>query len=130
MIAGMAGRTALQRLGRALAVGAATLVFLMVTSPTSIPAMMLIVPFVGMFLFLYLLLLELMRFLGPDEDENGALVRLRRPRVMAALLAGFPILLLALQSVVQLSVWDVAIASAILLLAYVYAARGSVLFWR
>lgn len=92
--------------------------------------MVLIVPFIGIFFFLYLLLLELMRFLGPDEDENGALVRLRRPRVMAALLAGFPVLLLALQSVVQLSVWDVAIASAILLLAYVYAARGSVLFWR
>lgn len=124
------GETALRRLGRALLVGAATLVFLMSTSPDTIPAMMLIVPFIGMFLFLFLLTLELVRFLGPDEDENGAILQFRRPRVMAALLAGFPVLLLALQSVVELGVWDVVIASAILLLAYVYTARGSVLFWR
>ena len=88
--------------------------------------MLLIAPFMGMFAFLYLLIMEAIYFLGPDEDENGAVVRLRRPRVMAALAAGFPVLLLALQSVVELTIWDVVIACAILLLAYLYAARGSV----
>jgi len=122
--------TVLFRSLRIVIVGFVTLLFLISTSPAHIPAMLLIVPFVGFFTFLYLLALELIRFLGPDDDENGALVRFRRPRVMAALLAGFPVLLLALQSVVELSVWDVAIACAILLLAYIYAARGSVFLRR
>jgi len=122
--------TVLYRTLRIVAVGVVTLLFLLSSSPARIPATLLVVPFIGFFIFLYLLALELIRFLGPDEDENGALVRFRRPRVMAALLAGFPVLLLALQSVVELSVWDVAIACGILLLAYVYAARGSVFLRR
>lgn len=91
---------------------------------------MLVLPFVGSFSFLYLLTLEVMRFLGPDEDENGALLRLRRPRLLAAVVAGFPILLLVLQSVVVLTVWDVLIALAIMLLLYLYASRSGVRLWK
>jgi hypothetical protein len=118
------------RLARIAIIGAVTVVFMMASSPASIPALFLILPFVGLFSFLYLSVLEIVRFLGPDEDENGAIVQVRRPRLMSAVVAGFPVLLLVLQSVVELTVWDVLIAVLMLLLAYVYISRGSAGFWR
>lgn len=117
------------RLIRIALIGLATIIFLFATTPATVPAMLLVAPFIGMFGFLYLVIMEIAYFIGPDDDENGAIVRLRRPRVMAALAAGFPVLLLALQSVVELTHWDIVIACAILVLAYLYAARGSV-GWR
>lgn len=122
--------TLTQRLIRIGLIGTATLMFLFVSRPSDIPAILLIAPFIGIFSFLYLIVLEIVRFLGPDEDENGAIVRVKRPRLMAATLAGFPVLLLVLQSVVELTFWDVLIALTILLLAYVYISRSSVNFWR
>jgi hypothetical protein len=118
------------RIGVIVTIGVTTLVFMALTSPATLPALFLVLPFVGIFSFLYFLTLEVVRFLGPDEDENGSIVRVRRPRLMAAVIAGFPSLLLVLQSVVELTVWDVLIAVLILLLAYVYVSRGSVVFWR
>jgi hypothetical protein len=126
----MAAHTLSFRLLRLGAVGLATVGFMMLTTPAKIPALFLILPFVGIFSFLYLGVLEIIRFLGPDEDENGAIVQVRRPRFMAAVIAGFPALLLVLQSVVELTVWDVLIAVLILLLAYVYVSRGSFGFWK
>lgn len=126
----MAKRTFTQRLTVLAITGIGTVIFMMSTSPASLPAIMLVLPFVGSFSFLYLLTLEVMRFLGPDEDENGALLRLRRPRLLAAVVAGFPILLLVLQSVVVLTVWDVLIALAIMLLLYLYASRSGVRLWK
>jgi hypothetical protein len=107
-----------------------TLGFMMVSSPADIPAVLLVVPFIGLFTVLYMLVLEVVRYLGPDEDENGAIVQVRRPRLMSAVIAGFPVLLLILQSVVELTLWDVLIAVLILILAYIYVARGSASFWR
>jgi hypothetical protein len=118
------------RLFRILLIGLLTVTFMMVSRPSQIPAILLLVPFVGVFSFLYLIALEVIRFLGPDEDENGAIVRVKRPRLMAAVIAGFPVLLLVLQSIVELTFWDVMIAFSILLLAYVYISRSSVSFWR
>lgn len=110
------------------------MVFMVATSPVTLPAMFLVVPFVGIFAFLYLLILEIVRFLGPDEaggeDAGGAVLRLRRPRLLAAVVAGFPVLLLVLQSIVELTVWDILIAFAIVLLAYLYISRSAVSFWR
>jgi cobalamin synthase len=120
----------MQRLVRIILVGLATLLFLMSTRPSKVPAVLLIAPFMALFIFLFLMILEIIRFLGPDEDENGAIVHLKRPRLMAALLAGFPVLLLVLQSVVELTVWDILIAVAITILAYVYIARSAITFWR
>ncbi len=116
------------RLSAILGIGLFTLGFMLLTTPADLPAMLLIVPFVGIYSFLYFAILELIRWLGPDEDESGAIVQLRRPRLMAAVVAGFPALLLVLQSVVELTVWDVLIALLILVLAYVYISRGSVTF--
>jgi hypothetical protein len=126
----MIAHTLMQRLVRIGLIGVATLLFLFVSRPSDIPAILLIAPFVGIFSFLFLIILEVVRFLGPDEDENGAIVRVKRPRLMAATLAGFPVLLLVLQSVVELTVWDVLIALTILLLAYIYISRSAVSFWR
>lgn len=119
-----------QRLIRIGVVGLATILFLMLSQPSEIPAILLITPFIGIFCFLYLSIIEVVRFLGPDEDENGAIIQVRRPRLMAAAMAGFPSLLLVLQSVVQLTVWDVLITFTIMLLAYIYISRSSVSFWR
>ena len=118
------------RMLRLLAVGVATMLLLTLTSPAKIPAMFLVLPFMGIFVFLFLLILEVVRFLGPSEEEESAVVRIRRPRVLAALVAGFPVLLLVLQSIVELTTRDVLIAFAILLLAYLYVSRSSVSFWR
>ena len=126
----MITNTLSQRLLRIVLIGAVTITFMMVSRPSQLPAILLLVPFVGIFSFLYLGILEIIRFLGPDEDENGAIIRVKRPRLMAAVIAGFPVLLLVLQSIVELTFWDVLIALSILLLAYVYVSRSSVSFWR
>jgi len=117
------------RLVRISVIAAATLTFLLVSQPSEIPAVLLITPFMGIFATLYLSIVEVIRFLGPDEDENGAIVQVRRPRLMSAALAGFPVLLLVLQSIVELTFWDVLIAFTIMLLAYIYISRSSVSFW-
>lgn len=118
------------RMIRLLAVGAATMMFMVATSPARIPAMLLIVPFVGIFIFLYLLMLEVIRFFGPDEAAGSSVLKLRRPRLLAAVIAGFPVLLLVLQSIVELTAWDILIAFAIVLLTYLYISRSAVSFWR
>jgi len=117
----------MMRIIRIVTVGVATLGFLVMTTPDAVPAVFLLVPFVGLYVFLYLVILEFIRLLGPDEDENGAIVHVRRPRVLSAVLGGFPVLLLILQSIVELTWWDVLIATLILSLAYVYVIRGSLL---
>jgi hypothetical protein len=113
---------------RIISIGVFTILFLILTSPATLPAIFLIVPFISIFSFIYLLTLEVVRLLGPDEDENGAIVLVRRPRLLSAVIAGFPVLLLVLQSIVELTIWDIAIAFMILLLAYIYVSRGSVTF--
>jgi hypothetical protein len=122
------------RILRLAVVGVCTMAFLLVTRPTALPALLLIVPFVGMFSFCYLLALEVIRFLGPDthegEEPGNAVVRIRRPRLLAAVAAGFPVLLVVLQSIVELTIWDVLIAFGITLLAYLYVSRSAILFWR
>ena len=115
------------RILRISALVTATAVFLCTTNPTKLPAMFLVVPFAAMYVSLYCIVLEVVRFAGAD-DESGAIVRLRRPRLASAIIAGFPILLLVLQSIVELTAWDVLIALGILLLGYLYVARGSVSF--
>ncbi len=87
---------------------------------------MLVTPFIGIFAILYLVTMEVICFLGPDAEDGSAVVRFRRPRLMAAVIAGFPVLLLVLQSIVELTAWDVLIALSIVLIAYLYLARSGV----
>lgn len=113
-------------------VGLATLLFMTSTSPARLPALLLVAPFFGIFAFLFLFLLEVTRFLGSGGDGDGSAgtLKLRRPRLLAAVLAGFPVLLLVLQSIVELTLRDSIIAFAIMLLAYLYILRSSISFWR
>jgi len=102
-----------------------TLVFLLVTHPARVPAMMLVVPFIGIYACLYFAVLEIVRFLRPAPDDDDVLTTVRRPRLLSAVIAGFPVLLLVLQSIMELNRWDIVIAFAIFLLAYVFVSRGT-----
>lgn len=107
----------------------ATLLFMMMAHPARVPALMLVVPFAAIFVCLYLILLEILRFFRPESEEPATAPRAvtvaYRPRLLAALVAGFPVLLLVLQSIMELNVWDVLIASGIFVLAYVVVSRGT-----
>lgn len=112
------------RMARIGLVTLALLVFLMTTHPVRVPAMLLVAPFIAMFVILYLLALEVIWYFQPDASEGDVPSVIHRPRLLAALLAGFPVLLLVLQSIMELNRWDVIIASAIFVLAYLMIARG------
>jgi hypothetical protein len=118
------------RVVRLASISAGTILFMLSTTPAKLPALLLIVPFVGIFSILYLVTAEIIRFLGPDDEEGSAVVRFRRPRLMAAVVAGFPVLLLVLQSIVELTIWDVLIAFAIVMVAYLYLSRSAVSLWK
>lgn len=100
----------------------ATLLFMILTHPARVPALLLVLPFAGIFASLYFAVLEVIRFFHNDESSRG---RFYRPRLLAAVIAGFPVLLLVLQSIMELNTWDVLIAAAIFVLAYVFVSRGS-----
>lgn len=102
------------------------LAFLMLTNPSKVAAFVLVVPFGLLFTSLFLTVIEIIRFFRSDQDESVAGLTLRRPRVLASVLAGFPVLLLVLQSIVRLTLWDVFITLAIFLLLYVYVLRSAV----
>lgn len=118
------------RIARLGIVSVVTIGFMFSTTPAKIPALLLVVPFFGIFIILFLLMVEVIRFLGPDGEAGSAVVRFRRPLLMAAVVAGFPVLLLVLQSIVELTVWDVLIAFAIVMMAYLYLSRSAVSLWK
>lgn len=113
------------RVARILLLLLATMLFMMTTHPTRVPAMLLVAPFMALFIALYYIALEAIRFFQPTAAEDSASAPVYRPRLLAALLAGFPVLLLVLQSIMELNHWDVLIALAIFLLAYVFISRGA-----
>jgi hypothetical protein len=111
------------RIVRIVLLLAATLLFLMVTNPSQVPAILLVPPFMAIFATVYLLVMEIIRFFQPLDGFKGWAVY--RPRLLAAIIAAFPVLLLVLQSIMELNHWDVLIALMIFLLAYVFVSRGS-----
>ena len=113
------------RLMRIAVIALLTVVFLLVTHPARVPALLLVVPFIGVYACLYCIVLEVIRFLRPAPEGDDALTSARRPRLLSALIAAFPVLLLVLQSIMELNRWDIVIALAIFLLAYVFVSRGS-----
>lgn len=108
---------------------AATIFFLVVTDPGHLPSILLIIPFVAVFCCLYFTITGLVGFFRSSEDETVVGLQLRRPRLLAAVVAGFPVLLLILQSIVQLTVWDTIITLVIFLLIYIYVSRSNVTFF-
>lgn len=110
------------RMVRLGVLAALTLGFMLLTHPARVPALLLVVPFAGIFVSLYCLVLEVIRFFHTEEQSSS---RFYRPQPLAAVIAGFPVLLLVLQSIMRLNAWDVLIAAAIFLLAYVFVSRGA-----
>ncbi len=110
----------------AVAIGL-TLTFLLSSHPARVPALMLVVPFMAIFVCLYWIALEFVRLFQPGDDEGsrGEGRRIYRPRLLAAVIAGFPVTLLVLQSIMELNRWDVLIALGIFLMAYVLVSRGT-----
>jgi ABC-type spermidine/putrescine transport system permease subunit II len=103
--------------------------FLMITEPSRLPSVLLIVPFAAIFACLYFTIMALVHFFRSEESETVVGLKVRRPRLLAAVVAGFPVLLLVLQSIVQLTIWDVLITLIIFLLVYMYVSRSNVTFF-
>jgi hypothetical protein len=113
---------------RLLCLYVVTALFIMLTNPVGLPSVLLIIPFVLVFFCLYLSILAIIDFFRSAEDQTVVGLKFRRPRLLAAVTAGFPVLLLVLQSIVQLTIWDVAITLVIFLLVYMYVSRSNVTF--
>jgi hypothetical protein len=103
--------------------------FLTITDPSRLPSVLLIVPFAAIFACLYFTIMALVHFFRSEESEMVVGLKVRRPRLLAAVVAGFPVLLLVLQSIVQLTVWDAIITLVIFLLVYMYVSRSNVTFF-
>lgn len=113
-------------LGRLLLLYVALIAFLMFTNPANLPSVMIILPFAGLFCAIYFSAVECWRPSGRIGKNNTASRhRLARPRATAAFVAGLPVLLLVLQSIGQLTVWDVLTAAAIFVIAYFYVSKSS-----
>lgn len=113
------------RLTRIAVLVVATILFLTLTHPARVPALMLVLPFAAIYACLYLGVLEVVRFFQPGDVEGSTGRKIYRPRLLAAITAGFPVLLLVLQSIMELNHWDILIALGIFLLAYVFISRGT-----
>lgn len=112
------------RLLRIVAVLGLTVIFMISTDPKQVPAVMLVLPFGLLFVLLYLVVREVLRFLQPEDAVVRGWVSYR-PRMLSAVIASFPVLLLVLQSIMELNRWDVLIALVIFVLAYVVVSRGA-----
>ncbi len=107
----------------------ATVLFLMTTDPSRLPSVFLIIPFAAIFSCLYFTIMTVVHYFRSEDSETVVGFKVRRPRLLAGVVAGFPVLLLILQSVVQLTIWDVAITLVIFLLVYMYVSRSNVRFF-
>lgn len=97
----------------------ALLLLLFETNPRSVSSAVLVIPFVLIFLVLFLSISYFLRVEGFTKKSSWA---------VAVFVAMLPTLLLVLQSIGQLTIRDVATIVALFLIAYFYVARvdGSV----
>jgi len=98
---------------------------LLLSDPKSLPSATLIVPFMLLFLAIYFTITEVKRLL--NGGEQGGLVGVRaKSRLIAGLIACLPVLLLTLQSIGQLTVWDVLMVGGLFVIAYFYIVKSSI----
>lgn len=103
--------------------------FLMVTDPAKLPSVLLIIPPLLLFFAIFFTVLEILAFMnGKEQDKANGNLPVRRPRSMAALVAGLPVMLLILQSIGQLTFWDVVTVIAIFCIACLYILRSVAAF--
>ncbi len=93
--------------------------FLMLTSPRDLPIVALLVPFLLFFIILFFTFTILIRVFS-----SGVTVRKRR--ITAGAMAMFPVLLLLLQSIGQLSLRDVTIVIALMTIIVFYVMRSDI----
>lgn len=105
-----------------------TVLLLVVTNPSKLPSALLIAPFLLLFISIYISVKEVMHMLRGGEQDKIVGLKAARPRLIAGLIAGFPVLLLVLQSIGQLTAWDVLTVVAIFIIAYFYVLKSSVAF--
>jgi hypothetical protein len=103
-------------------------ILLLFTNPSKLPSALLIAPFILLFLSIYVTVLEVMKLMRGGDLNKIVGLRASRPRLIAGLIAGFPILLLVLQSIGQLTAWDVLTVVALFIIAYFYIIKSSVVF--
>lgn len=93
-------------------------VFFMFTNPRSVPSVVLIVGFAMIFAVLYVGLRLIIRLLGLRDRMSAA-----QYKVLTLGGAGLPVLLLALQSIGQLTLRDVVTIAALFLVGSFYAMK-------
>ncbi len=99
--------------------------FLTLTDPKHLPSVLLIIPFVLLLLILYQAAITIFKLANDSGNSLGGKPSVVRPRLVAGLAAVFPVLLLLLQSIGQLSLRDVITVGAIVMLAYFYMGKFS-----
>jgi hypothetical protein len=117
--------TSLKRIVKPALMYAAGILFLLFTNPKSMPSLFLIVPFILFFIANYLLVVVLLGLFDGDIPSERKKSSKTHPRLVAALISGFPTLLFILQSIGQLTARDTITTLVIFLLAYFYVARIS-----
>lgn len=98
-----------------VAIGASGPVFMATTNPGTLPLPLLVVPFVWLFVVLFLLIAALAKRRGYAQ---------RQVSLIAGICAALPVLLLIFQSIHQLTFRDIAIALALVLVAAFYIRRA------
>lgn len=96
------------------------LIFMIATNPQNLPPLLLITPFLILFLIIFMLIVSVIRVLkiGKQGLSRGQLLTI-------GLYAGYPVMLLVLQSVGQLSVRDVVTLTFLLVVAVFYVSKLS-----
>ena len=99
--------------------------FLTSTNPKHMPSVLLIAPFLLFALILYQLVLAIFGFLNGTYNDDITKTLVARPRLLAVIVAAFPVLLLLLQSIGQLSFRDVLTVALIFVVTYIYLDKYS-----
>lgn len=97
------------------------LCFLGVTNPTQVPTILLLVPFLLLF---WVLSQVLVCLLWAGSSWAGVPLEYRRIEKIALLIASFPVAVLVMQSVGQITIREIALLAVLFLVLYVYTARA------
>lgn len=121
-------KTQIIQIAKVLGAWACTVLLLLETNPAKLPSALLIVPFLFLFIAIYLTVKEILHFMRGGDENKIVGMNASRPRLIAGLIAAFPVLLLVLQSIGQLTTWDILMVVALFIIAYFYIIKSSVIF--
>jgi hypothetical protein len=103
-------------------------IFLTATNPNKLPSVILVVPFMFFFLAFYASVMVVLASVRDRRRQTIIGMQVLRPKIVACLVAGFPVLLMVLQSIGQLTVKDVIMTAIICMISYFYVAKFSTSF--